>query len=74
MGGFRLFVVVGIPLIIGSLVLCGALYFFFPNEFKECCPCVIQRKPVAEIVEVPTTEIVIIEVPVDSEIVTNSKI
>ena len=53
--GFRLFLIVGLPIIAGLFILSLILYLLFPEQFRECCPCVIQRKPIVrtEIIEVP---------------------
>lgn len=54
MGGFRLFVMVGIPLIVLACVVTIALWMCFPKQFKEvcpCCPCAIKQK--IKIIEVP---------------------
>jgi hypothetical protein len=53
MGGLRIFVVVGIPIIIASLMLMIGLYFFFPKIFSEIFPCFTQLKPDTQIINVP---------------------
>jgi hypothetical protein len=59
MGGFRIFVMVGIPIIVLACIVTLALWMCFPKQFKEvfpCCPCAIKQK--TKIIEVP------VEVPI----------
>lgn len=53
MGGLRLFVIIGIPIIAAALIISAAMYFCFPEAFKETFPCVKQLKPQDKVVKVP---------------------
>lgn len=57
---FRLFVIVGIPIIVALILMSIAFYLAFPQTCNEICPCVVQRKPIREqlILEVPVETII----------------
>ena len=53
MAALRLFLIIGVPIIVATLIISAAMYFCFPKAFKETCPCVKQLKPQDKVVQVP---------------------
>jgi hypothetical protein len=62
MANLRLLVIVGIPIVMGSLLITLALYFFYPSKFETCCPCAIQAKPLIQTIKVPVPVMVPIQI------------
>lgn len=50
--GAKLFVVIGLPIIGCILAFMVAMYFLFPQTFREWFPCFTQLKPDTKIVKV----------------------
>lgn len=67
MSSFRLFVLVGLPLIFLLIIVGIVLWMCFPKQFKEifpCCPCYLEQK--IKIIKVPVE--IPFMVPVDIDV------